>query len=563
VSDIKGQVAAGVAPSAGSDAAKPGATQAPETPGQQEAPSLDSADRRRWPRLLAKPNFNGPEVQAKRGGAPIFAGLEWTLPMIERFDVALAAHARRLALDIYPIQYEVITADQMIDLCSTVGMPVHYPHWSFGKHLVSQDHGYRKGVSGLAYEIVINTNPALVYLMETNTLPLQVLVMAHAAYGHNAFFKSNYLFQQFTQADAILDYLTFARNFINECEDRHGWREVERVLDCCHTLAPYGIDRHKRPKQLSARREQERLTERLRQAERDYNADVAYLYERLNRDGGASGNDKPMFEPQDNLLYFIEKNAPRLAPWQRELVRIVRKVSQYFYPQRLTKVANEGAATFWHYTLLHELYDNGQVDDGFMLEWLSNHSDVVTQRPFDSKYYSGINPYALGFSIFRDIRRICERPTDEDREWFPQLAGTRWVDAIRFAMTNFKDESLIEQYLSPKVMRDMRLFMLADHERDRSKYMVEAIHNDEGYRRVRQGLAAQYRMEANTPPLSVVRYAADSDRALLLQHHVERGRLLDAESAATVLQHLHELWQFDVVLEEVDDNGTRLKIHRT
>jgi spore cortex formation protein SpoVR/YcgB (stage V sporulation) len=105
--------------------------------------------------------------------------------------------------------------------------------------------------------------------------------------------------------------------------------------------------------------------------------------------------------------------------------------------------------------------------------------------------------------------------------------------------------------------------MLGDLEEDRSKYVVAAIHNEQGYRRVRQTLAAQYRMEAHTPPLSVVRYAADSDRALLLQHRVERGRLLDADSAATVLQHLHELWQFDVVLEEVDDSGTRLKIHRT
>src|SRR4030095_3122614 len=147
----------------------------------------------------------------------------------------------------------------MIDLGSTGGMPVHSPHWSFGKHLLSQEHGYLKGMSGLAYEIVINTNPALVYLMETNTLPLQVLVMAHAAYGHNAFFKSNYLFRQFTQADGILYYLTFARNFILDWEQRYGWREVERILDCCHALAPYGIDRYKKPKRLSGSRGRERL----------------------------------------------------------------------------------------------------------------------------------------------------------------------------------------------------------------------------------------------------------------------------------------------------------------
>ena len=274
----------------------------------------------------------------------------------------------------------------------------------------------------------------------------------------------------------------------------------------------------------------------LRFAQLHYNADVAYLYE------GAEVKPDPAagsFDPQENLLYFIEKSAPKLAPWQRELVRIVRKISQYFYPQRLTRVANEGAATFWHYTLLHELYDNGEVDDGFMLEWLSNHSDVVTQPSFDAEHFRGINPYALGFSIFRDIRRICEQPTEEDREWFPRLAATDWVEAVHFAMANFKDESLIEQYLSPKVMRDLRLFVLADEESDRSKYAVRVIHNEQGYARLRQTLAAQYRPEVHTPPLAVTRFSADGDRALLLQHRVERGRLLDA-ATVTESPRLHQ-----------------------
>jgi stage V sporulation protein R len=528
--------------------------------GASVGPDTASPPTRPWPKLLTKPSVPMPARTTPRAAQPVATGSEWTASILERFDAAIAAHAERFGLDIYPIQYEVITADQMLDLCSTVGMPVYYPHWSYGKQLLSQERGYRKGQTGLAYEIVINTNPALVYLMETNTLALQVLVMAHAAYGHNAFFKNNYLFKQFTQADAILDYLHFARGFVVECEQRFGWREVEKILDCCHALAPYGVDRYKRPKRLSARRERERLSERLKFAEQHYNPDVAYLYEGRAK---SEATEHAPFEPQENLLYFIEKSAPRLAPWQRELVRIVRKVAQYFYPQRLTKVANEGAATFWHYTLLHELYDAGQVDDGFMLEWLGNHGDVVAQPGFDSKYYHGLNPYALGFAIYRDIRRICEQPTDEDRKWFPQLAGSPWVDAIQFAMANFKDESLIEQYLSPKVMRDMRMFVLHDGEDDREAYHVRAIHNDEGYMKVRQNLAAQYRPEVHTPQIVVARESADSDRALLLQHKVDNGRLLDNNSADAVLKYLKELWSFDVVLEEVDASGNRLKIHRT
>jgi stage V sporulation protein R len=517
---------------------------------------------RAWPKLISRPTVPMPDPSRPRLEQRIASASEWTIGMLEPFDQALAAHARRLGLETYPIQYEVITADQMIDLCSTVGMPVHYAHWSFGKHLLGQERDYRTGRSGLAYEIVINTDPALVYLMETNTTALQVLVMAHAGYGHNAFFRNNYLFRQFTQADAILDYLQFARGFIQDCEERFGSREVEKVLDCCHALAPYGVDRYRRPTRLSARRERERLNERVRFDQQHYNPDYEHLH---MKDGAAkpAADVTPGFEPQENLLYFIEKGAPRLAPWQRELVRIVRKVAQYFYPQRLTKVANEGAATFWHYTLLHELYDAGQVDDGFMMEWLANHSDVVYQAPFDARHYNGINPYALGFAMFRDIRRICERPTDEDRQWFPRLAGSSWTEAIHFAMANFKDESLIEQYLSPKVIRELRLFLLRDAEDDRSHYGVQAIHNERGYMEVRQALAAQYRLETHTPTIVVGRQNEESDRALLLQHRVENGRLLDSESVDAVLRHVKELWTYDVVLEELDGDGNRLKIHRT
>jgi len=139
---------------------------------------------RPWPKLLARPSVPMPRPGPPRVLDPIARNNEWTLSTLEKFDIALARHAQRLGLDTYPTQYELITADQMIDLCSTVGMPVHYAHWSFGKQLLSQERGYRKGLSGLAYEIVINTDPSLAYLMETNTLALQVLVMAHAGYGH-------------------------------------------------------------------------------------------------------------------------------------------------------------------------------------------------------------------------------------------------------------------------------------------------------------------------------------------------------------------------------------------
>src|SRR5205807_1309811 len=127
--------------------------------------------------------------------------------------------------------------------------------------------------------------------------------------------------------------------------------------------------------------------------------------------------------PEESLLYFIEKRAPRLEDWQRELIRIVRNVSQYFYPQKQLQMMNEGCATFVHYEIMNRLHDKGLITEGSMLEFLHSHSSVVFQPGFDDPRFSGLNPYALGFAMMSDIKRICEDPTDEDREFFPEIAG--------------------------------------------------------------------------------------------------------------------------------------------
>ncbi len=259
-------------------------------------------------------------------------------------------------------------------------------------------------------------------------------------------------------------------------------------------------------------------------------------------------------EPQENLLYFIEKHAPLLEPWQREVVRIVRKVAQYFYPQRQTQVMNEGWACFWHYTLLNQLYDEGRVDDGFMLEFLQSHTNVLAQPDFDSPYFNGINPYALGFAMYNDIKRICEAPTDEDRYWFSEIAGSNWRDTLDFAMRNFKDESFVSQYLSPHLMRELHLFAVVDDDRE-EHLKVSAIHDEHGYRALRSALAAQYELSRNQPDLHVYAYDRRGDRSLTLPDLRQRRVALDDGSARAVMAHLGRLWGFGVRLEVVDVNG--------
>jgi stage V sporulation protein R len=489
-----------------------------------------------------------------RAGEPLPGPSDWSFELIEKYHQRIADAARRYGLDTYPNQLEIISAEQMMDAYASVGMPVNYRHWSYGREFIATERQYKRGHMGLAYEIVINSNPCISYLMEENTLAMQALVIAHAAYGHNSFFKGNYLFRMWTDASSIIDYLVYAKNYIAQCEECHGIDAVETFLDSCHALAHQGVDRYRRPSRKSLAQELAERQDREAYAQAQVNELWRTLPKRADKADAASAGKRFPEEPQENLLYFIEKNAPLLEPWQREVVRIVRKVAQYFYPQRQTQVMNEGWATFWHHRLLNTLYDEGQLTDGVMIEWLTSHSNVIYQPPVGHRAYSGLNPYALGFAMFTDLKRICEQPADEDRHWFPQVAGRPWLPTLDEAMRNYKDESFIGQYLSPKLMREMRLFLVRDDEAQ-SELEVGAIHDEAGYQRVRQSLSAQYDLGTREPNIQVWNVNLRGDRSLTLRHFQHKGRPLH-ESAHEVLKHAARLWGFGVQLESVDAAGT-------
>jgi stage V sporulation protein R len=503
--------------------------------------------------ILAKPVPRTPLPLAHRPSAPLPAPSDWSFELIERYHEVIRATAARFGLDTYPNQLEVITAEQMMDAYASVGMPVNYRHWSYGKEFIATEKNYRRGHMGLAYEIVINSNPCIAYLMEENTMAMQALVIAHAAYGHNSFFKGNYLFRMWTDASSIIDYLVYGKNYIAECEERHGLDAVEELLDSCHALMNHGVDRYRRPSRKTLADELRLRKEREAYAQLQVNELWRTLPKKAEKDESAPESKRFPEEPQENLLYFIEKNAPLLEPWQREVVRIVRKVAQYFYPQRQTQVMNEGWATFWHHRLLNTMYDDGFLADGMMIEWLKSHTNVIYQPPVGDRHYNGINPYALGFSMYTDIKRICDAPTEEDRHWFPDIAGSDWLPTLDHAMRNFKDESFIGQFLSPTLMREMRLFAIVDDEKER-ELEVSAIHDESGYRQVRQALSRQYDLGSREPNIQVWNVNLRGDRSLTLRHTQHNDRPLH-ESAEEVLRHVARLWGFPVHLESTDADG--------
>ena len=491
------------------------------------------------------------------GSGLLFEGSEWTFETMQRaYDAVEDIALNDLGLNVYPNQIEVISAEQMLDAYCSVGMPLMYSHWSYGKRFVRDEALYRKGYQALAYEIVINSNPCISYYMEENTMAMQTLVLAHAAFGHNHFFKNNYLFQHWTDSSGILDYLDFAKRYVAGCEEKHGVDAVEHILDAAHALMGQGIFRYRRAAKLKMSEYERRRRERLEAEAEDYR-DLWRTVPNLGAARAIPLSEQEARErkqrlrlPEENLLYFLEKNSPILYDWQRELLRIVRNVAQYFYPQRQTKLMNEGCATFVHYHIVNQLYDRGRISEGVLLEILHSHSSVVFQVDYDDPRFSGINPYALGFAMMQDIQRICVNPTTEDREWFPDIAGKDdWRGVLRDVWANYRDESFVRQFLSPHLIRKLKLFLLGDRESE-AHFKIDAIHDDDGYRRVRAALADSYDPGHGEPDIQVVDVDLLGDRKLVLKHVKRDGVPMAEAGREATIAHIRRLWGYDVKLEE-------------
>ena len=271
--------------------------------------------------------------------------MDYLLKDLEIWNDKIEEIVKDVGLDCYPQEFEIVSYNDMLAYESYLGMPSKYPHWSFGKAYEKNKTLYSLNITGLPYEMVINTNPSIAYLMRDNTLLLQVMTMAHV-YGHNDFFKNNRLFKEGTRASKVIEMFKLdakiIRSYIND--QRIGYKEVERFIDAAHSIR-YQVPRAVGDKDLS-----------------------------------------------DDLIKFIITYGD-LQEWEKNVLEIVRKESIYFIPQIETKIINEGWATFWHYNILKKL----NLSQEFYLEFIKRHNDVI------APIKNGINPYYIGFKILENI----------------------------------------------------------------------------------------------------------------------------------------------------------------
>lgn len=488
---------------------------------------------------------------------------EWDFDTIHNaWDVIQEIAHRKYALDWYPARFELIDFEGMLNAYSTYALPGLYSHWSFGKKYAEEYNRY-KDTANLAFEVVINSNPSVCYLMDSNTATTQILVMAHAAIGHSSFFKGNHMFKTHTNADTIIPFLARSSARIKELEAEHGVQAVETELNYIHKLQNFSFDKHKKTVLSSSQR---KLLEAELNKARDSSIDkvlnfssqdildrlvppakkIDPLVALLLGNSREQDEDVPL---EENILKFIYENGINTRPLARELIGIFLKINQYLYPQMHTQLMNEGWASFWHYTLMHDLYEEGYIDEASYWEFIQLHCSVLRQTSIKQNNFS-INPYKLGFDIYQDIKRISITPTSEDKEWFPDWAGNNdWLGNIKYAMKTYKDESFISQYLSPKVIRDNKFLILNTDYRNRT-ISVTGDHTQQYYVDIINNLSKHYDLFSKIPTVGVTVHPEYKEKLLVYLDTPNSDRVIPLSSKSALKVYLKYLWNGDVIINE-------------
>lgn len=501
----------------------------------------------------------------------------------QKMEATLAAQAEiafgDLGLSCYPNEVIVIPESGMLDAYANHGMPAMYAHWSFGKRWHEMKRALKNGDMGLAYEMVVPTNPCISWNLASNGMATMASVMAHAAFGHNHVFRNNVMFRKWTAPAGLAQYCKNARDAIRTFEERYGEEKVEELLDCAHILSvPGGYFTTSEPPMFDLAAEQKRLADAMRAIEQSINpelmASVPGLSDKIHAIREVPFKETPRL-PEANILYFCERFAPNLKQWERETIRIVRTFAQQTsFPYLQTKILNEGAAEFCEWYIMYGLYRKGLIDQSTLMEAARISAGVRFQYSMRDPalqaqgiLVSQINPYTLGLDICKDIVRISgmneedaaifdpwidtSGPTDEDRAWFPWAGDRAWRERLRYAWGEFTDETFIQQFLSPHVMRKWGFFVAenrGDHYRV-TNTIHERTHAESGYEQVRYALAQSQSLYAKVPQVVVEDVDLEDSRTLTLRYHPRENMPLDEEEAAGALEAAERLWGHEVVLQ--------------
>lgn len=511
-------------------------------------------------RPQANLSFDSPELSRHKLTVKEFAGSRAAQErLIEEWQAEIEQIVKEICpLDFFPQRFELVNLQELQVILAREGFPRRYEHYRFGQNYESQSTRDTYGL-GRTYELVINTNPCVAYLLDTNSVMETRVVMAHV-YFHNIFFKHNTYFAATDRS--MLHTMGEHAERIKRYKEQHGTWAVEKFLDICHSLGNL-IDVHSVAIQRSLRDRSEssildrRVDEPIQVARFDvpeyldrYVNPPEVLRAQADKERTERERARKIVpaEPQQDILLFLMKHAP-LEDWHRDVISIVRDESYYFAPQRMTKIMNEGWASYWHSKIMTErllpLYPSETVD------YCDFNAAVLA--PWGKQ---GINPYRLGVRLFRDIEDRWNtgkfgpewdncRGMAERAAWDRRLG--RGLEEICNAMVTHNDLTFIAKYMTPEFCAENQMFV-TQRDGDDEPYV-----SSEEFSEIRSYFSRSL-ANLGQPKLTVVNADHDAKGELVIIHSYD-GQMLDFAMAEPTCKNLHKLWGRPISVLTRDKDG--------
>jgi len=479
-------------------------------------------------------------------------------PQLAEMAAEIRGHAKDFGLDFFEVIFELLDYDALNMVAAYGGFPTRYPHWKFGMMYEELEKKYSYGLAKI-YELVINNDPCYAYLMKCNNPVDQKMVMAHV-YGHSDFFKCNYWFSKTNRKmmDEVANHAVRIRRYI----ERYGLTKVEDCLDCCLSLDNL-IDYHSPfivRKKPAAVREEERERERDDLQPARLRSARPYMEHYINPPGVIQAERERIAqkleaqarfpeEPEKDILFFLIENAP-LEKWQRDILSIIREEAYYFAPQGMTKIMNEGWASYWHSTIMTQKACTAAE----IIDYADHHSGTLGTQP------GSLNPYKVGLELFRDI----------EERWNKGRFGPEWEncdDAAKKASWDLKlglgrqkifevrkihnDVTFIDEFLTPEFCRGHQLFTY-NFNKQSSEYVIESRE----FQAIKERLL--FSLSNFGQPCIYLEDANYKNRGEMYLVHRFDGLPLKMDPARDTMANLFKIWQRPINLQTVVDKRKKL-----
>jgi len=475
---------------------------------------------------------------------------------LQDWIVRIADVARSYGLDFFETRFEVVSYETMNELAAYSGFPGRYPHWRFGMEYERLEKSYAYGLHRI-YEMVVNNDPSYAYLMEDNRLVDNKMVIAHV-YAHVDFFKNNQWFAPTNRKamDEMANHGARIRRYIEE----FGLETVEGFIDRCLSLenlldyyAPYVVRRRveTRPTEVEPA-EQRRAVEGMRFKTKKYLEPYVNPEELVAEEGRQAEarivEEKKYPVAERDVLGFLASHAP-IPRWQKNILSMIREEAIYFAPQRMTKIMNEGWATYWHSRMMTEKL----LDDTEVLDFADHHSRTVAKQP------GQLNPYALGLALLRDVKE----------RWDQGRFGKEWDDCDNMAEREtwdrhlglgmqklfeirriYNDVMFLDEFLTPEFVERQKLFTWKEDDRGTARIDTRQFNE------VKQSLLQQL-TNLGDPVITLEDDNHANRKELYLVHRFD-GTPLRRDWAVECLKNLAAIWTRPVHLETLIDGKKRV-----